>query len=155
MDYPARHDDVQNFKSTGHKKPENHNLSISPSLSLKHDGNSSIVSSATTSTTVSSATSLSLSLSNTLSYLWFIGVKGYSYKKRYMEEVKLQSSEQIKDVAKEPSKIEIIPKSEAQQSNQQSKISTSSAREQELDVFLLGGESDEDPRTTILIALTC
>ncbi|KAK1580810.1 hypothetical protein Q3G72_000337 [Acer saccharum] len=60
-------------------------------------------------------------------------------------EVKLQSSEQIKDVAKEPSKIEIIPKSEAQQSNQQSKTSTSSAREQELDVFLLGGESDEDP----------
>ncbi|KAK1583911.1 hypothetical protein Q3G72_028115 [Acer saccharum] len=68
-----------------------------------------------------------------------------SYEKRYIEEVKLQSSEQIKDVAKEPSKIEIIPKSEAQQSNQQSKTSTSSAREQELDVFLLGGESDEDP----------
>ncbi|KAK0602701.1 hypothetical protein LWI29_036074 [Acer saccharum] len=67
------------------------------------------------------------------------------YEKRYIEEVKLQSSEQIKDVAKEPSKIEIIPKSEAQQSNQQSKTSTSSAREQELDVFLLGGESDEDP----------
>ncbi|KAK1582189.1 hypothetical protein Q3G72_012616 [Acer saccharum] len=72
-------------------------------------------------------------------------VLSFSYEKRYIEEVKLQSSEQIKDVAKEPSKIEIIPKSEAQQSNQQSKTSTSSAREQELDVFLLGGESDEDP----------
>ncbi|KAK3225626.1 hypothetical protein Dsin_005488 [Dipteronia sinensis] len=37
------------------------------------------------------------------------------YEKRYMEEVKLKSSEQIKDVAKEPSEVEIIPKSEAQQ----------------------------------------
>ena len=72
-----------------------------------------------------------------------------------MEDVKLKSSEQIKDVAKEPSEVEIIPKSKAQQSSQQSKTSTSSAREQELDVFLLGGESDEDPGTTILIALTC
>ncbi|TXG51662.1 hypothetical protein EZV62_024186 [Acer yangbiense] len=79
--------------------------------------------------------------------IYFILVNNHVtlYEKRYMEDIKLKSSEQIKDVAKEPSEVEIIPKSEAQQSNQQSKTSTSSAREQELDVFLLGGESDEDP----------
>ncbi|KAK1576435.1 hypothetical protein Q3G72_013822 [Acer saccharum] len=79
--------------------------------------------------------------------IYFILVNNHvtPYEKRYMEDIKLKSLEQIKDVAKEPSEVEIIPKSEAQQSNQQSITSTSSAREQELDVFLLGGESDEDP----------
>ncbi|KAH7549250.1 hypothetical protein JRO89_XS13G0004500 [Xanthoceras sorbifolium] len=78
-----------------------------------------------------------------------------TYEKRYMEEDKLKSSKQIKDVAKVPSKVGIIHNSEVKESNQHGKTSTSSAREQDLDVFLLGGDSDEDPGTPILISLTC
>lgn len=73
----------------------------------------------------------------------------FSYEKCYMEDVKLKASERVKDDGvKEPSKDEIIPKPEAKESNQYSKTSTSYTAEQDLDVFLLGGDSDEDPGTT-------
>ncbi|KAL5749009.1 hypothetical protein ACOSQ2_026306 [Xanthoceras sorbifolium] len=79
--------------------------------------------------------------------IYFILVNNHvaPYEKRYMEEDKLKSSKQIKDVAKVPSKVGIIHNSEVKESNQHGKTSTSSAREQDLDVFLLGGDSDEDP----------
>ncbi|KAH9778324.1 BSD domain-containing protein [Citrus sinensis] len=68
------------------------------------------------------------------------------YEKRHMENVKLKSLEQGNDAgAKEPSTVEINPKSEAKDSNQPSKASMSSATEQDLDVFLLGEDSDDDP----------
>lgn len=72
----------------------------------------------------------------------------FSYEKRHMENVKLKSLEQGNDAgAKEPSTVEINPKSEAKDSNQPSKASMSSATEQDLDVFLLGEDSDDDPGT--------
>lgn len=68
-----------------------------------------------------------------------------------MENVKVKSLEQVKDAgAKEPSAVEMNPKSEAKESNQASKTSTSSATENDLDVFLLGEDSDDDPGTAIL-----
>ncbi|KAJ4713258.1 BSD domain containing protein [Melia azedarach] len=80
--------------------------------------------------------------------IYFILVNSHiePYEKCYMEDVKLKASEQVKDDGvKEPSKDEIIPKPEAKELNQYSKTSTSYTAEQDLDVFLLGGDSDEDP----------
>ncbi|XP_031287596.1 uncharacterized protein LOC116146326 isoform X1 [Pistacia vera] len=81
--------------------------------------------------------------------IYFILVNSHvaAYEKLYMEDVKLKSQEQVKDDGVEgSSEVEIIPKSGAKESNQhQSKTSTSLTREQDLDVFLLGGDSDEGP----------
>ncbi|KAL9433380.1 hypothetical protein AB3S75_028249 [Citrus x aurantiifolia] len=80
--------------------------------------------------------------------IYFILVNSHvePYEKRHMENVKLKSLEQVNDAgAKEPSTVEINPKSEAKDSNQPSKASMSSATEQDLDVFLLGEDSDDDP----------
>lgn len=80
--------------------------------------------------------------------IYFILVNSHvePYEKRYMENVKLKSLEQVNDAgAEEPSTVETNPKSEAKESNQPSKASTSSAAEQDLDVFLLGEDSDDDP----------
>ncbi|KAH9778322.1 BSD domain-containing protein [Citrus sinensis] len=80
--------------------------------------------------------------------IYFILVNSHvePYEKRHMENVKLKSLEQGNDAgAKEPSTVEINPKSEAKDSNQPSKASMSSATEQDLDVFLLGEDSDDDP----------
>lgn len=80
--------------------------------------------------------------------IYFILVNSHvePYEKRHMENVKLKSLEQVNNAgAKEPSTVEINPKSEAKDSNQPSKASMSSATEQDLDVFLLGEDSDDDP----------
>lgn len=78
----------------------------------------------------------------------------FSYEKRHMENVKLKSLEQVNNAgAKEPSTVEINPKSEAKDSNQPSKASMSSATEQDLDVFLLGEDSDDDPGTANTFSL--
>ena len=65
-----------------------------------------------------------------------------------VENVNLQSGEKEKDDAvKEPTKAEITSKAEVKEANQQSKTSTRSSTEQDLDVFLLGdpGDSDDGP----------
>ncbi|XP_002514599.2 uncharacterized protein LOC8264675 [Ricinus communis] len=64
------------------------------------------------------------------------------YEKRYMEEAAQDSTEQVKDheVEKLPEAM-VTSKPEVKKSSQQSKASA----EQDLDVFLLGGESDEGP----------
>lgn len=64
-----------------------------------------------------------------------------------MEHVKLKSKEEVKDDrVEESSKVEIIPISGAKESNElQRKASTASTREEDLDIFLLGGDSDEGP----------
>lgn len=80
--------------------------------------------------------------------IYFILVNSHvePYEKRHMENVKQKSLEQVNNAgAKEPSTVEINPKSEAKDSNQASKASMSSATEQDLDVFLLGEDSDDDP----------
>lgn len=80
--------------------------------------------------------------------IYFILVNSHvePYEKRHMENVKQKSLEQVNNAgAKEPSTVEINPKSEAKDSNQPSKASMSSATEQDLDVFLLGEDSDDDP----------
>ncbi|XP_024044489.1 uncharacterized protein LOC18048378 isoform X5 [Citrus clementina] len=80
--------------------------------------------------------------------IYFILVNSHvePYEKSHMENVKLKSLEQVNNAgAKEPSTVEINPKSEAKDSNQPSKASMSSATEQDLDVFLLGEDSDDDP----------
>lgn len=78
----------------------------------------------------------------------------FSYEKSHMENVKLKSLEQVNNAgAKEPSTVEINPKSEAKDSNQPSKASMSSATEQDLDVFLLGEDSDDDPGTANTFSL--
>ncbi|XP_044476319.1 uncharacterized protein LOC123203906 isoform X3 [Mangifera indica] len=70
-----------------------------------------------------------------------------SSEKLYMEDFKVKSKEQVKnDGVEESSKVRIIPKSGAPEANQQkSKTSASSTTEQDLDVFLLGGDSDKGP----------
>lgn len=71
-----------------------------------------------------------------------------SYEKQYMEDVKLKSTEQVKeDNEKEIPKVGTTVKAEAKETKKQSKTSTSSPSEQDLDVFLLGdlGDSDEGP----------
>lgn len=62
-----------------------------------------------------------------------------------------KSAELVKDKDKEPLEVGITSKCEALKSNQQSKTSTSSSTEQDLDVFLLGGDSDEGPGTPYII----
>ncbi|KAK3002250.1 hypothetical protein RJ639_020449 [Escallonia herrerae] len=69
------------------------------------------------------------------------------YETRYMENAKQKSIEEVKDsTAKEVSMVGTISKTEVG-INQKDKSATSSAAEQDLDVFLLGdlGESDDGP----------
>lgn len=82
--------------------------------------------------------------------IYFILVNSHvaPYEKQYMEDVKLKSAEEEKeDDVKEIPKAGTTVKVEAKESNKQSRTSTSSATEQDLDVFLLGdlGDSDEGP----------
>ncbi|XP_044465721.1 uncharacterized protein LOC123195922 isoform X2 [Mangifera indica] len=81
--------------------------------------------------------------------IYFILVNNHvaAYEKLYMEHVKLKSKEEVKDDrVEESSKVEIIPISGAKESNElQHKASTASTREEDLDIFLLGGDSDEGP----------
>ncbi|XP_057952383.1 uncharacterized protein LOC131146664 isoform X2 [Malania oleifera] len=81
--------------------------------------------------------------------IYFILVNSHvvPYEKRYMEEVKMNSTEQVKDDrVMETSKV-ATSKPEAKGVKEQSKTSTSSHTEQDLDVFLLGdlGDSDDGP----------
>ncbi|PON82985.1 BSD domain containing protein [Trema orientale] len=64
-----------------------------------------------------------------------------------VENLRLKSAEQEKDDTNEPTMVEITSKAEVKEANQQSKTSTSSSTEQDLDVFLLGdlGDSDDGP----------
>lgn len=67
-----------------------------------------------------------------------------------MEDVKLKSSEQVKDDrAEESTKVGTPSKEEVKEVNEKSKPTTSSSAEQDLDVFLLGdpGDSDDGPGT--------
>lgn len=68
------------------------------------------------------------------------------YEKRYMEELKLKSADQVKDdrVMESP-KVETTSKPEVKEQTQQSKTSKLSPSNQDLDIFLLGGDSDDDP----------
>lgn len=63
-----------------------------------------------------------------------------------MEELKLKSADQVKDdrVMESP-KVETISKPEVKEQTQQSKTSKLSPSNQDLDIFLLGGDSDDDP----------
>ncbi|XP_023925891.1 uncharacterized protein LOC112037308 [Quercus suber] len=81
--------------------------------------------------------------------IYFILVNSHvaPYEKRYVEDPKLKSTEQVKDDgAEESQKIEITSKPEAKEVNQKIKTSSSST-EQDLDEFLLGdpGDSDDGP----------
>lgn len=80
--------------------------------------------------------------------IYFILVNSHvsPYEKRYMEEAKQNSAEQVEDSKmKETSRGGTTTKTAAAGMNQKSK--TSSAAEQDLDVFLLGdlGDSDDAP----------
>ena len=74
----------------------------------------------------------------------------YSYEKRYMEDVEQKSAELVTDEkVEESSNVEMTSNPQAKETKQHSKSSTSST-EQDLDVFLLGGDSDEGPGTIFL-----
>ncbi|XVE54645.1 hypothetical protein DITRI_Ditri03aG0098900 [Diplodiscus trichospermus] len=79
--------------------------------------------------------------------IYFILVNSHvaPYEKRYMEEIEQKSVEQVTDEkVKESSSIEMTSNPQAKETKQHTKSLTSST-EQELDVFLLGGDSDEGP----------
>ncbi|KAK3012731.1 hypothetical protein RJ639_009564 [Escallonia herrerae] len=90
--------------------------------------------------------------------IYFILVNSHvaPYETRYMENAKQKSMEEVKDsTAKEVSTVGTISKTELG-INQKDESSTSSAAEQDLDVFLLGdlGESDDGPgNNTFLLEL--
>ncbi|XP_020590841.1 uncharacterized protein LOC110031784 [Phalaenopsis equestris] len=83
--------------------------------------------------------------------IYFILVSNHvaPYEKRYMEELSVKASEQSQqsNQAKDGSNTTPALKEELKESKLQSKPSTSSTAEQDLDVFLLGdlGSSDEGP----------
>ncbi|KAL1160491.1 hypothetical protein E1A91_A07G066600v1 [Gossypium mustelinum] len=67
------------------------------------------------------------------------------YEKWYMEEIERKTAEKIRDKKiKESSNIEMTTQQQAKESKQHNKTSASFV-EQDLDVFLLGGDSDECP----------
>ncbi|KAL1090114.1 hypothetical protein V6Z11_D07G066300 [Gossypium hirsutum] len=67
------------------------------------------------------------------------------YEKWYMEEIERKTAEKIRDKKmKESSNIEMTSQQQAKESKQHNKTSASFV-EQDLDVFLLGGDSDECP----------
>ncbi|KAJ9140588.1 hypothetical protein P3X46_031220 [Hevea brasiliensis] len=78
--------------------------------------------------------------------IYFIIVNNHvaPYEKRYMEEAMQKSAEQVKDNVVEE-KAMATSKPEVKKSNHESKTLTSSSAEQDLDIFLLGGDSDEGP----------
>ncbi|OMO69932.1 hypothetical protein COLO4_28855 [Corchorus olitorius] len=88
--------------------------------------------------------------------IYFILINSHvaPFEKRYMEEIKQNSADQVTtenvkkssdvEINSKPEAKEITSKPEAKETKQQSKTSTSST-EQDLDVFLLGGDSDEGP----------
>ncbi|XWS37238.1 hypothetical protein CRYUN_Cryun19dG0026200 [Craigia yunnanensis] len=79
--------------------------------------------------------------------IYFILVNSHvaRYEKQYMEDVEQKSAEQVTDEkVKESSNVEMTSNQQAKETKQHSKSSTSST-EQDLDVFLLGGDSDEGP----------
>ncbi|OMO58762.1 hypothetical protein CCACVL1_25366 [Corchorus capsularis] len=88
--------------------------------------------------------------------IYFILVNSHvaPFEKQYMEEIKQNSADQVTnenlkkssgvEMTSKPEGKEITSKPEAKETKQPSKTSTSSA-EQDLDVFLLGGDSDEGP----------
>jgi hypothetical protein len=83
--------------------------------------------------------------------IYFILVNSHvtPYEKRYMENLKQKSADVVKDdnEAKETPKDASVSKTEADGKNPKLKRASSSATEQDLDVFLLGdlGDSDEGP----------
>ncbi|EOY22168.1 PREDICTED: uncharacterized protein LOC18604908 [Theobroma cacao] len=79
--------------------------------------------------------------------IYFILVSSHiaPYEKRYMEDVKQSSAEQVTDEkVKDSSNVEMTSKPQAKETKEHGKTSTSSA-EQDLDIFLLGDDSDEGP----------
>lgn len=75
-----------------------------------------------------------------------------------MEDAKQKSSEGVKDdVAKEISTAGAVSKTQVAGKNPKSKSPTSSATEQDLDVFLLGdlGDSDDGPGMLLLHVNLC
>ncbi|XP_022769508.1 synapse-associated protein 1-like isoform X4 [Durio zibethinus] len=82
--------------------------------------------------------------------IYFILVNSHvaPYEKRYTEDIEQKSVEQVIDEkVKESSNVEMTSNSQAKETKQHSKYSTSST-EQDLDAFLLGGDSDEGPDDT-------
>ncbi|KAJ4831946.1 hypothetical protein Tsubulata_045292 [Turnera subulata] len=79
--------------------------------------------------------------------IYFILVNSHvaPYEKRYMEEAQQRTAEKVKDDKAEENQKVATSEPAAVKSNHQSKKSTSSSTEQDLDVFLLGEESDEGP----------
>ncbi|KAK1292434.1 hypothetical protein QJS10_CPB17g00406 [Acorus calamus] len=82
--------------------------------------------------------------------IYFILVDSHvaSYEKQYMEEVKLKSAQQkqedeVKEISTEGSTSE-AGVSEKPETKLQSRTSTSSTKEQDLDVFLLGDLGSDD-----------
>ncbi|MED6110175.1 hypothetical protein PIB30_040592 [Stylosanthes scabra] len=80
--------------------------------------------------------------------IYFILVNNHvaPYEKKYMEDAKLKSSEQVKDqTVMEPLEVELTSNQEVQEVKKETKTNTSTT-EQDLDVFLLGdaGDSDND-----------
>ncbi|XP_020227378.1 uncharacterized protein LOC109808686 isoform X3 [Cajanus cajan] len=67
-----------------------------------------------------------------------------SYENRYMEEEKLKSSEQDHKVMMKSLSTELNSNQEVQEVKKETKSSKPST-EQDLDVFLLGGDSDDEP----------
>ncbi|KAK8617126.1 hypothetical protein V6N13_117093 [Hibiscus sabdariffa] len=79
--------------------------------------------------------------------IYFILVNSHvaPYEKRYMEEVEQKAAEKVLDKnVKESSNIEMRSQPQTKGTKQHSKRSTSRT-EEDLDVFLLGGDSDEGP----------
>ncbi|KAL5537848.1 hypothetical protein UlMin_043958 [Ulmus minor] len=71
--------------------------------------------------------------------IYFIIVNNHvaPYEKRYMEDIKINSAEQVKDdKVEEPSKVEIISKEEVKEAYQQSETSTSSSTEKDLEQYV-------------------
>ncbi|KDP31392.1 hypothetical protein JCGZ_11768 [Jatropha curcas] len=80
--------------------------------------------------------------------IYFILVNSHValYEKRYMEQAAQDSVEYVKgNEVEEPPKATVTSKQEVKKPNQQTKASSLSSADQDLDVFLLGGESDEGP----------
>ncbi|XP_016550202.1 uncharacterized protein LOC107850298 isoform X1 [Capsicum annuum] len=68
------------------------------------------------------------------------------YEKKYMEEAKIRSVEKAPvEIVKEVSLAETTSKPEAEATAQKNKKATSSTSDQDLDVFLLGEDSDDGP----------
>ncbi|PHT66062.1 hypothetical protein T459_30487 [Capsicum annuum] len=80
--------------------------------------------------------------------IYFILVNSHvaQYEKKYMEEAKIRSVEKAPvEIVKEVSLAETTSKPEAEATAQKNKKATSSTSDQDLDVFLLGEDSDDGP----------